>query len=270
MPSCTQLGTFLKGPRTATVPATDWADAAAGPERIARPHPTLAGVTVSAVRRSDPAGQRVVFVHGSPGDSSNWASYLEAVPAGYEFVTVDRPGSGFTTPVRSIASLEEPAAALLPFLEAADGRGVVLVGWSYGGPVIARGAVDAPERVAGLVIVAGALDPDQEHVRFLQRVGCVWPFNRFVRDHWRIANEELIPLERELRVLQPLLGEIACPVHVLHGEQDSLVPFGNVAFMAEACSGTEDLQLVTFEEERHFLPFSRAQAVLGAVRSIGH
>ena len=268
LPACGQLGYFLEWPRVATVPEVDWVDATAGVERLELPHPTLEGARVSAVRAGDPSGRRVVFVHGSPGDASNWASYLEACPEGYEYVSIDRPGFGFTTPVDSVASLDDQAAAVLPFLETPSGRGVVLVGWSYGGPVIARVAAAVPERVAGLVIVAGALDPDLEKVRFLQRVGCVWPFNRFVRDTWRIANEELIPLARELEKLREHLPKVEAPVRVLHGEQDSLVPFANVAYMAEQLSGSRDLRLVTFEDERHFLPFTRAEAVVGAIEEL--
>ena len=265
---CTPVGYFLEWPKTATVPSTDWADSDADFVRHSVQHPNLPAWNISYVGSGTPGGQRVIFVHGSPGQSSNWSRYLADVPSGYEFITVDRMGFGFTTPVRSEPSLEQQAAAIRPLVETEDGRKSILVGWSYGGPMIARAAVDFPEQIAGLVIVAGALDPQLEKVKWYQRLACAWPIRRFVRDSWRIANEELIPLRGELKKMSEGLGGVTVPVHILHGKQDDLVPFENVAFMQAAFQNSRDLQLVTFEEESHFIPFSQPESVWTAIRAL--
>ena len=218
--------------------------------------------------RMTPGGQRVIFVHGSPCESSNWRSYLAEVPEGYEFITVDRLGFGFTTPVRSEASLEQQAAAIRPLVESDDGRRSILVGWSYGGPMIARAAVDFPDQIAGLIIVAGALDPELEKVKWYQRLGCVWPITRFLRDSWRIANEELIPLRGELEKMAEGLQSVTAPVHILHGKRDQLVPFANAAYMQAAFESSVDLQLTTYEEESHFIPFSQFDDVMQAIQAM--
>jgi len=41
-----------------------------------------------------------------------------------------------------------------------DGARVVIAGYSYGGPLALQVAVDFPDRVEGLVLVASAADPE--------------------------------------------------------------------------------------------------------------
>lgn len=61
------------------------------------------GIELSYLRSGDPNGQRVIFVHGTPGDAGgNWVEMLRSVPEGFEFIAVDRPGFGLTQPKKTI------------------------------------------------------------------------------------------------------------------------------------------------------------------------
>ena len=35
---------------------------------------------------------RIIFVHGTPGDANNWVDFLLNPLAGFEFIAIDRPG----------------------------------------------------------------------------------------------------------------------------------------------------------------------------------
>ena len=119
----------------------------------------------------DTDGQRVIFVHGTPGDSSGWLDYLRAVPEGREYIAIDRPGFGMTKPRKDVVSLNEQAAVLEPLLQTRDGRKPILVGHSLGGPIIAAAAANYPDKIGGIIIVAGALDPAQED--YVRRSGAI-------------------------------------------------------------------------------------------------
>ena len=111
----------------------------------------------------DPAAQRLIFIHGSPGNSLAYAKYLHDPVPGLETLAVDRLGYGQSTADEAVVSFEEQAAAIAPLLVERAGEWPILVGHSLGGPIAARLAADHPERVAGLIIVAGSLNPEAKH-----------------------------------------------------------------------------------------------------------
>lgn len=86
----------------------------------------------------------IVLVHGAFADSSGWYGVIaHLTEQGYHVIAAPNP-------LRSVASDAASVAALVSSIEGP----VVLVGHSYGGPVITQAAVDQPNVVA-LVYVAG-------------------------------------------------------------------------------------------------------------------
>ncbi len=224
------------------------------------------GIELSYLRAGDPNGQRVVFVHGTPGDAGgNWYNMLKNVPAGFEFVAIDRPGFGFTKPKKQLVALDDQAAALAPLLVTRDGKKTILAGHSLGGPIVAAAAVNYPEKVAGILVLAGALDPELEDVLFIQYVGNIPPISWLLPAVMRHSNRELIALEDELRLLEPKLASITQPVTIVHGTEDKLVPYENVPFMQRTMTGTGKLEVVRIEGMNHFLQWRQQDIIMNAV-----
>ncbi len=244
---------------------------------ILLPGSDVTAFSVSYLRGGPENGPRVIYVHGTPGAADGWADFLMDPPVGkagaqplaYDAIAIDRPGFGESGPKSgAVTSLEAQAAALLPFLEDKSGIRPVLVGHSLGGPVVVQAAVSYPDKVGGLVITAGSLDPDLEDIHPMQWVG-EWMVIRSVLPRAiRNANKEIIALEAELRRLQPSLGDIALPIVIVHGTQDNLVPFANVAFMEKHLTGTADLEIVVLEGVNHFLPWNSKSAIDSAVARV--
>ncbi|MBY0435888.1 MAG: alpha/beta hydrolase, partial [Cyclobacteriaceae bacterium] len=106
----------------------------------------------------------VLFVHGSPGSLSAFIDFMAdtALMTKAQLITVDRPGFGSSNFGYAEPSLEKQAALLKPILEKYANRPAILVGHSLGGPLIARMAMDYPELIDGLVMVAPSIDPGLE------------------------------------------------------------------------------------------------------------
>lgn len=236
----------------------------------------IAGMTPAAVAwadgeiaffaAGDPNAQRVVFVHGTPGAAANFSAFLRDPLAGFESVTIDRPGFGKSKPRRAVPGLADQAKAIEPFLVERNGKWPILVGHSLGGPIVAQVAADYPDRVGGIVIVAGSLDPDLEKVLAVQHVGD-WPVVRHLLPRiLRNSNRELIRLKAELETLQPRLATIECTVVVLHGDQDGLVPVDNVPFMQAHFAQDALHDVVILEGGNHFLPWNAESAIRDAIR----
>lgn len=238
-------------------------------EYVSRETVQAGALTISYLRSGDPNGQRVIFVHGTPGEAStNWYDLLKNVPKGYEYIAIDRPGFGDTRPKKDVTSLDAQAAALAPLLTSGNNRGSILVGHSLGGPIITAAAINYPDTVRGLVIAAGALDPDLEKVLFIQHVGNIPPFSWLLDSTLKHSNRELIALEKELRQLQPKLASIKHPIVIVHGTKDDLVPYENVAFMQREFIGAETVDIITIEGMNHFLQWRSQPELSSAIKSI--
>jgi pimeloyl-ACP methyl ester carboxylesterase len=222
-------------------------------------------IDLSYLRAGDPTGPRLILVHGTPGSATGWADYLTSPPQGMDVIALDRPGFGASGPDGAVTSLAEQAAAVLALMPD-DGRPVVLLGHSLGGPVVARVAADHPGRVTALVLLAASLDPAQENIHPMQRVGAWSPVRGLLPRTLRNANAELMALKPELDTLAALLPRITARVVIVHGTQDDLVPVANVAFMQARLTGARCVSTRLLEGRNHFLPWNSADIVRDAVR----
>ena len=196
------------------------------------------------------ATRRVIYVHGTPGDAAAWADFLIDPISGTESVALDRPGFGESDP-RALPPLLDQVRAIEPFLtESADGW-PILVGHSLGGPIIALAAAEYADRIGGIVIIAGSLDPGLEKRRWYNYVAPLF--------YWLLpqplvrANQEIWPLRGDLERLEERLDEVTCPVLIIHGREDDLVPFANVPFMKERFTAAESVEVLPFDDVGHFL-----------------
>ncbi len=198
---------------------------------------------------------RLILVHGTPGAATSWADYLVNPPAGMEVIALDRPGFGLSLPDAAQVSLAEQAKAVAALLAPAPRRNILL-GHSLGGPIVAWLAAQQPDRIAALILVAASLDPAQEKIHPMQRVGDWPPLRALLSRALRNANSELLALEPQLLALQPLLSQITAPTYILHGEQDNLVPVANVPYMQTHLTRSRVLKTVLLAQRNHFLPWN--------------
>src|SRR2546430_11006033 len=101
-------------------------------------------------------GPTLVLVHGLGGPHGNWMAVAPALARDARVLAVDLAGFGRTPLGERSADVHANRILLDRFLEAVAAGPVVLVGNSMGGLVAMMEAALAPERVAGLVLVAPA------------------------------------------------------------------------------------------------------------------
>jgi len=104
-------------------------------------------------------GAPVLFVHGNVSSSRFWGDTLAALPSRYRGLAPDLRGFGDseTKPVdatRGLRDFADDLHSLVATLALDAGRKLQLVGWSTGGGIIMQYAMDHPEQVASLVLVA--------------------------------------------------------------------------------------------------------------------
>lgn len=208
----------------------------------------------------------VLFVHGSPGGWSNFIDFLgnSQLLEKARLVAVDRPGFGGSGRGRPERSIQQQAADLKPILAENPSGRVILVGHSLGGPVIARMAMDFPDLVSGLVLVAPSIDPGLEKTKWFQ-IPADWQLlSWMVPTDLVTSNREILPLKGELEAMQELWSGIHVPVTVIQGEADDLVPPGNADF-AEKMLVNAPVEMVRIPGLNHFIPWNRPDLIQAAI-----
>ena len=143
-------------------------------------------------------------------------------------------------------------------------RKAILVGHSYGGPLVARMAVDFPELVKGIVMVAPAIDPETQNALWFQRLGARKSLRWLVPRSLYSTCVELVPLREHLVVLEPHWKEIQAPTIVIQGGRDFLVP-PTVADFAERQLVSAPKSIRRFPRKGHFLWWTRPEVVRKAI-----
>jgi pimeloyl-ACP methyl ester carboxylesterase len=102
------------------------------------------------------AGEPIVFVHGNWATAGWWEPTLEQLPDGWRGIAPDMRGRGGTTGPDSGYAIPSLAADLLAFADALGLEAFHLVGHSLGSAVAMQAALDQPERIRTLTVVAPA------------------------------------------------------------------------------------------------------------------
>lgn len=95
----------------------------------------------------------LVFEGGLGGGAETWAGVIAQLPRSLRIVTYDRPGMGKSDPDGASPTPEHIASVLHAALSRVASPPYVLVGHSWGGPLIRAFAGIYPAEVAGLVFV---------------------------------------------------------------------------------------------------------------------
>jgi len=216
------------------------------------------GETLGLVHRGDPNKPVIVFVHGSPGQWDAWADYLndEDLAKQSYMIAVDRLGFGVSDNGQHEPSLERHAKTIVDgvYNIIPKDKAIIVIGHSYGGPVALRMAVDYPDQVAGLILLAPSIDPDLEVPRWYNHLAALPIVRDILPASVRHSNEEILPLRPELEQMRDRLDVISVPVSVIQGIEDKLVPYQNADYAKNMLVNAE-VQITLIEDRGHFIPW---------------
>ncbi|MBI1340140.1 alpha/beta fold hydrolase [bacterium] len=131
------------------------------------------------------SGAPILLIHGASSDKAVFRpTVIPALRGLGRLISYDRPGMGASDPAQADGRLGVQAAAAALVVEALASGPALIVAHSYGGAVALRLALDRPDLVNGLVLVAPVAYPWpggvawHNHVSAAPVVGAV--FNRLV------------------------------------------------------------------------------------------
>ncbi|HWF01763.1 MAG TPA: alpha/beta fold hydrolase [Caulobacteraceae bacterium] len=196
------------------------------------------GWRLSALRTPRPrkAPWKIVVITGAPSWAEYWAPTLAALPQDREMIVVDRPGFACSEPATCVPDIAVQARALEPLLRTRPGQKLLLVGQSYGGAIAALMAPQA-KRLGGLVLLSAYLGEPGPTARWL--VGAGARVLSVIPRDLRNAVIEVSGQRAQLASARTALGQIAAPVHMIHGDADDFAPLATARrFAADAPTKT--------------------------------
>jgi pimeloyl-ACP methyl ester carboxylesterase len=206
----------------------------------------------------------LLFVHGTPGSWDAFAAYLrnKELLQRFRIISIDRPGFGYSD-FGNAMNMTEQTKIISAWMDSVyNGKPFVLIGHSMGGPMVVKLAAARPAYTKALLILAGSMDPAAEKPEKWRPVLFKTPLKYLIPCAFRPSNEELWYLKTDLKEMQPDYQKITCPVYILHGKKDMLVPYSNVAYMQKMFTQTDSVYVGTFEKENHFIVWTKEKEIV--------
>lgn len=208
----------------------------------------------------------VVFVHGAPGSWSAFVDFFKdsTLNGVADIISLDRPGYGYSDFGKPDTSLESQAHQLAEALKGYADKRKIWVGHSLGGPVVARIAMDYPNMVQGMILVAPSIAPEEEKQEWYRP----WLRTKIAKfllptTFW-VTNEEIFFLKAELLEMLPHWSELVVPTLVIQGGKDNLVPPGNADFARRMIS-PDYLTVWREEDMNHFVPWTHPHLIYNGI-----
>lgn len=220
----------------------------------------------------------IIGIHGTPGSWDAWQALMsdEKVQRDYQFIAIDRPGWG-----KSKARINNQAVAIFDIAQQAElitqlildiakkqtQAPIVLVGHSWGGPVVSKIAADNPDLIDGVISIAGPFDPELSKPRWYNIIANNFVISRAIGENLRVSNDEMMPLANQLTHLREDWKKITVPTYIIQGDKDFIVKEGNATYFYSLLA-TPSAVLKKYPNEGHFIPFNREGIIVDAIEEM--
>ncbi len=222
-------------------------------------------------------GEPVLFLHGSGPGASGWSNFRRNYPylaeRGFRTLVPDTLGFGYSSKPENVDyTLDFLGGAVARFLDAVGVDKVAVVGNSHGGALSIKLALDHPDRVSKLVLMApGGLEERETYMKMegirtmmkvflapegITREGMRTVFGHQLYDPTQITEEILdercaiAPMQpkkvltsMQVPHLAPRLKEIKAPVLGFWGVNDKFCPVSGAATIANECANARVITL---------------------------
>lgn len=228
---------------------------------------TVAGFNLHYAEAGEPGQPTVVFIHGTPGSWRALGRLLghAELRERARLVAIDRPGWGGSGLLEddaqgSFAAQSELISPLLARLKAESGnQPLILVGHSLGASYAPYLAYRNPGLVDGVLMAAGAIDPELGKPRWYNYAANVWPISRLIDAGLQKANVEIWGVHEALTELEPWWESATIPLTFMQGEEDELVDPRNLDYAENHLP--EHTRVVRIPNQSHFVHRQQSELI---------
>lgn len=201
--------------------------------------------------RARGTGRPLILLHGNGEDQGIFEPHVKRLQNRYRVVTVDTRGHGRSEAGTQYWNFPLLARDVVALMDSLSLEKAVIIGFSDGGNTAIQLAVDAPNRVAGIITVGANARPSGLKVGVRAQIMGTYalytaaaPFSQAYRKKKR----RYALMVREPRITTEDLGRITAPTLVISGDQDIITR----AHSEELANTVKKGRLVYEEGADHF------------------
>lgn len=196
----------------------------------------------------------LVFVHGTIGSINDFSRYLSdsLLQQNYNMIAYDRIGYNYKDQNHTQESIAFEKSMLEDIIKDIRPDKTILVGYSYGGPIV----LALKKKVKNIVLLAPAVyskvEPMPWAINFYK-----WKLTRWlVPKIWKEASREKISHKEDLKNFEDNWEETPNQITSIHGSNDWIVPYENSKMLKDQFP-EEQFKLVTIAKASHGLVWSK-------------
>lgn len=200
--------------------------------------------------KTDTTKPTLVFVHGTIGSINDFSNYLSdsLLQSKFNMVAYDRIGYNYNDQNNVQESIKFERSHLQDVIKNTNANKSILVGYSYGGPIV----LSVKEKVNKIVLLAPAVYSKVEPMPWVLNF-YKWKLTRWlVPTIWKQASKEKLSHLKDLRNFENNWKSTQNKIISIHGTKDWIVPLLNSKFLEEQFP-QDQFTLITLKDAGHNL-----------------
>jgi pimeloyl-ACP methyl ester carboxylesterase len=150
-----------------------------------------------------------------------------------------------------------------------NGKPLYLIGHSLACPLQIKIAASFPDSIAGIMLIAGSVDPALEPEENWRKILEVFPLRYFIPGAFRPSNTELIFFKKDVVDLVRDFPNVRCDVWLVHGDKDTWVPPGNSDYAKQKLVNASKIEMHILSGGDHFIPWTRRKEIVELILKMG-
>lgn len=205
-------------------------------------------------------GDPVILLHGGLGNGDHWSNQVPVLAEHFQVIAIDSRGQGRSTRTRARVSYETMANDVVAVMDKLELARAALVGWSDGGEIALKIAIEHPDRVSKLFVFGANYNSDGSKPRSGRPSDTFTAYAAKCRaDYARLSKtpkafddlvDWLLPVWRTpMGFTKDQLRSIKAPTLVADGDHDEVIVLDQIKEMAKLIPNA---QLAVFHDASHF------------------
>jgi pimeloyl-ACP methyl ester carboxylesterase len=206
-------------------------------------------------------GAPVILLHGGLGNSDHWSNQVPALAEHFHVIAIDSRGQGRSTRTRSPVTYDAMARDVIAVMDKLELARASIVGWSDGGEIALKLAIEHPDRVDHLFVFGTNYDVNGSKPRGGQRSATFAAYAAKSRaDYLKLSKASprqfdelvdwLLPVWRNpMGFTKDQLRGIQATTMVADGDHDEIIVLAQVEEMAQLIPHAK---LAVLKDTSHF------------------
>jgi pimeloyl-ACP methyl ester carboxylesterase len=205
-------------------------------------------------------GDPVILLHGGLGNGDHWSNQVPALAEHFQVIAIDSRGQGRSTRTRARVTYETMANDVVAVMDKLELAHAALVGWSDGGEIALKIAIEHPDRVSKLFVFGANYNSDGSKPRSGRPSDTFTAYAAKCRaDYAKLSKtpkafddlvDWMLPVWRTpMGFTKDQLRSIKAPTLVADGDHDEVIVLDQIKEMAKLIPNA---QLAVFHDASHF------------------